>query len=174
MVPGGFRSVAVLSQQFVNFFQYCSWQWARALPAIPMVAVSLVFVSLGSLGFDVARRRDTGLAWLLGVLWLVTGVGLVLYMNFRAGSSLYWDRYPSMEQHEVRERDYFFAVSFQTWGVFAALGLARVVAVLAAQRRAAAGIALGLVVTFLPFGANFMARRVVTAPMRRPRVTSPT
>ena len=157
MVPGGFRSVAVLSQQFVNFFQYCSWQWARALPAIPMVAVSLVFVSLGSLGFNVARRRDTGLAWLLGVLWLVTGVGLVLYMNFRAGSSLYWDRYPSMEQHEVRERDYFFAVSFQTWGVFAALGLARVVALLAAQGRAAAGIALGLVVTFLPFGANFMA-----------------
>ncbi len=157
MVPGGFRTPMVLGQQFVNFFQYCSWQWARALPAIPMVAIALVFATLGSVGFDVARRRDAGLAWLLGVLWLVTGVGLVLYMNFKAGFSLYWDRYPSIEQHEVRERDYFFAVSFQMWGVFAALGLMRVVSHVAAQRRAAVAIALGVVVTLLPFGANFMA-----------------
>lgn len=157
MVPGGVRTFAVFWQQFVNFFQYCSWQWARTLPAIPMVAVALVFVSLGTVGFDVARRRDVGLAWLLGVLWLVTGVGLVLYMNFKAGFSLYWDRYASMEQHEVRERDYFYAVSFQTWGVFAALAVARLVAWFAAQRRAAVGIAGGLALTLLPFGANFMA-----------------
>jgi len=157
MVPGGFRTPAVFGEQFVNFLQYCSWQWARALPAIPMVAVSLVFVTLGTIGFDGARRRDAGLAWLLGVLWLVTGVGLVLYMNFKAGFSLFWDKYPSIEQHEVRERDYFFAVSFQTWGVFAALGLAHVVGRLAAQRRAAVGIAVGIVVALLPFGANFTA-----------------
>jgi len=157
MVPGGFRTPAVFGEQFVNFLQYCSWQWARAWPAIPMVAVSLVFVTLGTIGFDGARRRDAGLAWLLGVLWLVTGVGLVLYMNFKAGFSLFWDKYPSIEQHEVRERDYFFAVSFQTWGVFAALGLAHVVGRLAAQRRAAVGIAVGIVVTLLPFGANFTA-----------------
>jgi hypothetical protein len=157
MVPGRFRTPAVFGEQFVNFLQYCSWQWARAWPAIPMVAVSLVFVTLGTIGFDGARRRDAGLAWLLGVLWLVTGVGLVLYMNFKAGFSLFWDKYPSIEQHEVRERDYFFAVSFQTWGVFAALGLAHVVGRLAAQRRAAVGIAVGIVVTLLPFGANFTA-----------------
>src|SRR5262249_42742538 len=106
MEPGGFRTPAVFWQQFVNFFQYCSWQWARALPAVPMVGIALVFVTLGTVGFDVARRRDTGLAWLLGALWLVTGVGLVLYMNFKAGFSLYWDRYPTIDQHEVRERDY--------------------------------------------------------------------
>jgi len=157
MVPGGFRTPAVFGEQFVNFLQYCSWQWARALPAIPMVAVSLVFVTLGTIGFDGARRRDAGLAWLLGVLWLVTGVGLVLYMNFKAGFSLFWDKYPSIEQHEVRERDYFFVVSFQTWGVFAALGLAHVVGRLAVQRRAAVGIAVGIVVALLPFGANFTA-----------------
>ena len=157
MVPGGFRTLTVFFQQFVNFFQYCSWQWARALPAVPMVAVALVFVLLGAAGFELTRERDAGLAALLGVLWLVTGVGLVLYMNFKAGFSLYWDRYTSIELHEVRERDYFFDVSFQMWGVFAALGVARLAAILAARRRAVVGIALGVVVTIFPFGANFMA-----------------
>ena len=157
MVPGGFRTPEVFKEQFVNFFQYCSWQWARALPVAPMVGVSLVFVTLGTFGFDLARRRDKGLAWLLGVLWLVTGVGLVLYMNFKAGFSLYWDRYPSMDQHEVRERDYFFAVSFQIWGLFAALGAVQLVSHLASQGRVRVGIAVAAVVTLLPFGANFMA-----------------
>src|SRR3989442_14547147 len=122
-----------------------------------MVRVALVCVSLGIVGFEFARRRDPGIAYLLGALWLVTGVGLVIYRNFKAGFGVLWDQYPSMEQHEVRERDYFFVVSFRVWGVFAAFGLARIIRWLsqtAQSRLITAGLSL---VALLPFGANFKA-----------------
>ncbi len=153
--PG--RSLKMFGQQLLNFFQYCSWQWGRSLPNIPMVFVSLVFVSLGMLGLEFARRRDRGIAYLLGALWLVTGIGLVIYMNFKAGFSLFWDQYPTIDQHEVRERDYFFVVSFQIWGVFAALGLVRLVRRVSQVAPARVGIAVASLVTLLPFAANFTA-----------------
>jgi len=153
--PG--RTLKMFGQQLLNFFQYCSWQWGRSLPNIPMVFVSLVFVSLGMLGFEFARRRDRGIAYLLGALWLVTGIGLVIYMNFKAGFSLFWDQYTSMDQHEVRERDYFFVVSFQIWGVFAAFGLVRLVRWVSQVAPARVGIAVASLITLVPFAANFTA-----------------
>ena len=155
MVPGGPRTLKIFAQQFVNFFQYFSWQWARALPLGAMIAAALVYFSLGVLGVDVVRRRDTGLAYLLGMLWFVTGVGLVIYMNFKSGFSLFWNEYKTIAQHEVRERDYFFTVSFQVWGMFAGLGLVGLARQMSlAQRWAIAAIA---VVTLVPFAANFTA-----------------
>jgi hypothetical protein len=156
--PG--RTLTVFGQQFLNYFQYCSWQWGRSLPFAAMVAVALGFVSLGIFGFEFARRRDAGFAYLLGALWLITGVGLVIYMNFKPGFSLFWDQYKTMDQHEVRERDYFFVVSFQVWGMFAALGLVRGLvfltrtATIGVRRWATIGAA---VITVLPFAANFTA-----------------
>jgi hypothetical protein len=44
-------------------------------------------------------------------------------MNFKPGFSLGYDRFPSLDQHEVRERDYFFVVSFVVWGLWAGFGL---------------------------------------------------
>jgi len=153
--PG--RTLKMFGQQLLNFFQYCSWQWGRSLPNAPMVIVSLVFVSLGTVGFEFARRRDRSVAYLLGALWLVTGIGLVVYMNFKAGFSLFWDQYSSMDQHEVRERDYFFVVSFQVWGVFAAFGLVRLARWLSQVARARLGIAVASLLALLPFAANFTA-----------------
>src|SRR5204862_1903947 len=127
------------------------------LPFGGMVIVALGFFTLGSLGFEFARRRDVGFAYLLGALWLVTGIGLVIYMNFKAGYSMFWDRYPTIEQHEVRERDYFFVVSFQVWGMFAAFGLVglpRVGSRPVILRGGAAGAALTVV---RPFPVNFPA-----------------
>jgi len=157
MLPGSPRTLTVFGQQLLNFFQYCSWQWGRSLPTIPMVAVALGFVSLGILGFEFARRRDKGIAYLLGALWLVTGIGLVIYMNFKAGFSLFWDQYASIDQHEVRERDYFFVVSFQIWGVFAAFGLVRLVQWFSQTAPSRLALAAASVVTLLPFAANFKA-----------------
>ncbi len=159
-VPGASRTLSVFGQQFLNYFQYCSWQWARGLPFALMVIVALVFFTLGSLGFEFTRRRDGGFAYLLGALWLVTGVGLIIYMNFKAGYSMFWDRYPSIEQHEVRERDYFFVVSFQVWGMCSAFGLVRLVRRLSEHGRVGLtrfGVALASLITLLPVGANFTA-----------------
>ena len=157
MMPGEARTLKIFGQQFVNFFQYCSWQWARSLPAVPMVVVALVFVTLGIFGFEFARRQDRGVVVLLGMLWLVTGAGLVIYMNFKAGFSLLWNEYTTIAQHEVRERDYFFVVSFQVWGMFAAFGLVRLVRELSVAAPSRWGIAAASVVTLLPFGANLTA-----------------
>ena len=153
------RTLLIFGQQLVNFFQYCSWQWARALPIPAMVGVSLLFVTLAITGFELARRRDRGITVLLAVLWLVTGLGLVVYMNFKPGFSLFWNQYPSMGQHEVRERDYFFVVSFQVWGMFAAFGLVGWLRELA--RRSGSiprrGIVAAGCIVVLPFAANFTA-----------------
>ncbi len=157
MLPGSPRTLKIFGQQLLSFFQYCSWQWGRSLPFILMVIAALLFVSLGTIGFEFARRRDAGVAYLLGALWLVTGIGLVMYMNFKAGFSIYWDQYPSMDQHEVRERDYFFVVSFQVWGVFVAFGLVRLVRWLSQTAPSRLWIAAAAVITLLPFGANFAA-----------------
>ncbi|HET8713283.1 MAG TPA: DUF2723 domain-containing protein, partial [Gemmatimonadales bacterium] len=154
--PG--RTITIFGQQFINYFQYGAWQWARALPLPLMIAAALLFVSLGVLGFNSANQRDAGVARLLLALWLIGGVGLVIYMNFKAGYSLFWDQYKTIDQHEVRERDYFFVVSFQIWGVFAAIGLVRLLRALArAGSPPRWALALAVAITLLPFGANFAA-----------------
>ena len=150
--------MAMFFYQFVNYAQYGLWQWARALPVIPMAAIAVLFGILGVLGLDLARQRDAGIARLLFVLWLITGIGLVLYMNFKPGFSLFWDRFKTMDQHEVRERDYFFVVSFQMWGVFAGLGIARLLrAVSRAGPPPRWALALAAVLVVVPFAGNFQA-----------------
>ena len=146
--PG--RNLTLIGQQFINFFQYWSWQWGRMLPLAAMVVVTLLFTWLGVFGIDATRRRDPGIAYLLGALWLITGFGLVVYMNFKPGFSLFWDQYRSIDQHEVRERDYFFVVSFQIWGVFAGIGLVRMI-----RRLPRWTLAVAALVALIPFALNF-------------------
>jgi len=121
---------------------------------VAMAGISLVYATLAVFGFDFARRRDPTLTLLLLALWLITGIGLVIYMNFKPGFSLFWNAYPSMSQHEVRERDYFFVVSFQIWALFAGLGLVDLI-----QRGIASRgpLAAAAVIALLPFGLNFAA-----------------
>jgi hypothetical protein len=153
--PG--RTLAMFGQQLLSYAMYYSWQWARALPPVVMVAVALIFATLGSLGFWFISQRDRGITWLLGVLWLVTGIGLVVYMNFKAGFSIFWNLYPSMDQHEVRERDYFFVVSFQVWGMFAAFGLVGLLRMVSRPVVSRVGAAVAALIVVLPFAANFTA-----------------
>src|SRR5690606_35299643 len=65
--------------------------------------------------------------------------------------------YPNFEDHEVRERDYFFVVSFVTWGVWAGIGLADL-----ARRALASGrgiprpvAGLAFLVAAVPIGLNW-------------------
>jgi hypothetical protein len=153
--PG--RTLAMFGQQLLSYAMYYSWQWARALPPVVMVAVALIFATLGSLGFWFISQRDRGITWLLGVLWLVTGIGLVVYMNFKAGFSIFWNLYPSMDQHEVRERDYFFVVSFQVWGMFAAFGLVGLLRMASRPVVLRVAAAVAALIVVLPFVANFTA-----------------
>jgi len=130
--PG--RSIEIILLQIQNYLQYFDWQWANGLAATEAVFApvrlpfTLAFTSLGIYGLSVLRERDRSMFWLLLVLFLTTGPGLMGYMNFKPGFSLGWNPFlgfqgfPDMEMHEVRERDYFFTVSFQAWGIFAGIG----------------------------------------------------
>jgi hypothetical protein len=127
--PG--RSLAILGYQLANYAQYFDWQWARSLGDIMFapwrLAVTLIFASLGLRGAAAHRRADRTSFHFLAVLVLVTGLGLLIYMNFKPGPSLGWDRWPGQEQHEVRDRDYFFVASFVGWGIWVAIGIADLV-----------------------------------------------
>jgi hypothetical protein len=126
------RSLRIIWLQLQNYVLYFDWQWAKALgrgaagtPGRSLV--SIVFLLLGLRGAALQRRIDRDAWWLLLLLFLVTGLGLLAYMNFRPGFSQGWDLYPNADDHEVRERDYFFVVSFVVWGLWAGIALAGIV-----------------------------------------------
>jgi hypothetical protein len=64
---------------------------------------------------------------------MVTGLGLMAYMNFRPGFGRWFEWYPLGSSHEVRERDYFFVASFVVWGIWAGMGLVLLVRALLAR-----------------------------------------
>jgi hypothetical protein len=81
---------------------------------------TLLFVALGALGAWTHWRRDR-VSWaFVAVLFLTLSLGLTFYLNFKYGYT-----YPPANGRdtEVRERDYFFIVSFSVWGLWAGIGL---------------------------------------------------
>ncbi|MEP6589738.1 MAG: hypothetical protein ABJC19_01020, partial [Gemmatimonadota bacterium] len=139
--PG--RTLTLFGYQVANYVQYFDWQWAKSIgvttaPSLGRLLVTLGAFSLGLRGAFAQWRRDRSGFWLVGTLCLVTGLGLVVYMNFKPGSTLGYDRWPLGSDHEVRERDYFFVASFVAWGVWVAIGLADLIRTLMPRVRGAA------------------------------------
>ena len=66
------------------------------------------------------NERKSFYFWL--VVFLITGPILNAYMNFKLGYSQFTEQYPDQGLHEVRERDYFFIVSFAFFGLWCGLG----------------------------------------------------
>ena len=133
------RTMGLIFAQIGNYFQYFDWQWARTLNAEASLfgglgtpgsgfpirpVVTLMFVVLGFYGAYEHYLRDRTSWWYMALLFATVSIGLVGYLNFRYGYS-----YPQpnggydMALHEVRERDYFFIVSFSMWGLWAGLGI---------------------------------------------------
>ncbi|MEO6058083.1 MAG: DUF2723 domain-containing protein [Gemmatimonadales bacterium] len=128
--PG--RSLSLVLAQLGDYAVWFDWQWSRSLggtigPLPLRTPVTLLFASLGLRGLFAQRNSDRATWWLMFLLWLVTGLGLVAYMNFRPGYARWFDVWPEPSDHEVRERDYFFVVSFIVWGIWAGVGLGSLV-----------------------------------------------
>jgi hypothetical protein len=133
--PG--RSVVLIGQQYLNYWQYFTWQFGRDWPALTQRLLAAVFLLIGALG---ARRHwlaDRRSALAMGALMATLTVALVFYLNFKWG---YSQPYRGLD-HEVRERDYFFVASFAAWGVWVGIGLAAI-AEAVAERVPARGWAL--------------------------------
>lgn len=121
--------LAPFSSQLLNYFQYFDWQWARGVEGVDRVLplarlpFTLLFIGLGVFGAVEHFRRDRASWWYIFTLFTTLSLGLVIYLNFRYGYSI-----PAPEAnrdlHEVRERDYFFIVSFSVWGLWAGVGVA--------------------------------------------------
>jgi hypothetical protein len=139
--------------QLGNLVQYLDWQFAMGLD--PVVGPSwlrtpwtALYAALGLTGC-VRHRRDDRRSWLaLVTVFACATVGLVAYMNFKAGASYAWTFIPDGAGHEVRERDYFFALGFFVWGAWAGYGAVR----FAASRRAGW---LGIALACLPIALNW-------------------
>jgi hypothetical protein len=163
------RSASLFAAQIGNYFQYFDWQWARSVSGNrswfggfrPLI--SLLFVAIGVFGVVQHYKRDRKSFWYLALLFATLSFGLVFYLNFRYGYSIPLNL--TIDSREVRERDYFFIVSFSIWGVWVGIGLAALwqwigtrmndVKGLAATSRPPLAAAAVLVFALLPFVLNF-------------------
>lgn len=163
---------APYSAQMGNYAQYFDWQWARDLPPAARIAFTMFFFLLGVWGLWQHWDGDKdSFVYFITLLFTVIPL-LVFYLNFKYGYSQH-PEITDFNLHEVRERDYFFIVSFYLWGLYAGMGLVALWNRLAdglAERRGEteptgeAGPALGrarlvcaplLVLAFLPLVLNW-------------------
>lgn len=147
--------------QVVNFLQYADWQVALGLgptvtPTIGRMAVTIAYIALGAFGFAAHRRADRRTWRALVVLGLCGSIGVLAYLNLKAGPSIGYGILPDDAPHEPRERDYFFAYAFWTWGLWAGIGAVHLAQRWFAPRRSVA-IAAGLGVALLPAVLNWRA-----------------
>ncbi|HEX5072692.1 MAG TPA: DUF2723 domain-containing protein [Gemmatimonadaceae bacterium] len=161
-VPGLWPRRAPFWLQIGNLIQYADWQYALGLDqwvgASPLrTPLTAAFVALGVVGSRWHRRRDRRTWAALLILVVSATIGVVLYLNLKAGPSIGYGVLPDNADREARERDYFFALGFAGFGLWIGMGavaLARSVA--QRYRRPRLAIA-GPLVAALPILLNWRA-----------------
>lgn len=161
---GGALSFTLFGYQILNYLQYFDWQWAASLQRhLPVLAparlpFTLLFIGLGIFGMLEHRKWDRGTWWFIFGIFATTSVGLLIYLNFKPGFAVGFESFPDREMHEVRERDYFFTVSFVFWGLWSGLGIAALYEKLRNRiAKGAAAVAPVFLLALLPFVLNFKA-----------------
>ncbi len=112
--------------QVSTLAQYIDWQFGitlgRGIFTTPWrLLVTLLFLLLGIGGWRALRRDGQRAADALAVLTLSGTLGVVAYLNLKAGATIGYGFVPA-GAHEARERDYFFVLGFWGWGLFAGYG----------------------------------------------------
>ena len=134
--------------QLGNVFEYADWQFAKGLapdapPSWWRTPISVLYALVGLCGFIMHRNSDRRSWRALVVLFLVSLLGVVAYLNLKAGPSFGAGFLPAAAPHEARERDYFFFWFFVCWGLWAGFGAIRLSRLLVTP--------LNLVALVLPF-----------------------
>jgi hypothetical protein len=123
------RGLKLMGAQALNWLQYFDWQWSRSLQggvgyfAPARAPFTLVFLALGVYGAAEHRRRERTSFAYLAALFAMVSAGLAFYLNFRYGYTQVRVLGLGDALSEVRERDYFFLVSFSLWGLWCGMGL---------------------------------------------------
>ena len=119
------HTVTLYWAQLVNYWQYFSWQFGHDWSERAERVLAVVFGFLGIGGAIRHWRADRRTAIAMTLLMLTFSFALVFYLNFKYGYSLHSEQ--PISAHEVRQRDYFFLVSFALWGIWVAMGLAALI-----------------------------------------------
>jgi hypothetical protein len=143
--------------QVGNMFEYADWQVALGLapdppPGIARTAMTLVFAALGVAGFFWHRRKHVASWEAMALLFLSATIGVVVYLNMKASPSYGEGFLPPYAKHEARERDYFFALGFICWGLWAGAG-----AVALFRRLSPKAAVAGVAFAALPLVLNWSA-----------------
>jgi hypothetical protein len=153
--------------QVGNVFEYSDWQLALGLhpdppPSWLRTPITIVYAVLGVVG-SVWHRRTHRQSWRAVMLLFVCGtLGVIAYLNMKASPSYGEGFLPLNAKHEARERDYFFALGFLCWGMWAGAGAVRAFARAGPRLRYA-----GLLVAVAPFLFNFSATDRAHGPSAR-------
>ena len=148
--------------QIGNLFQYTDWQFALGLdrsvgaswlrtPFTPL------FVALGVIGSGWHRRRDRRSWAAMVILFAAATLGVVVYLNLRAGPSFGYGVISPDAGHEARERDYFFALGFAVFGLWAGQGAVVLARQIAERLRRPRLAFLGVALSALPIALNWRA-----------------
>jgi hypothetical protein len=133
-VPGLWPRRAPFWLQLGNLFQYVDWQFAlgldRTVGASPVRTLfTPIFLALAVFGSSAHKRVDRA-GWAAMVILVASAtLGIIVYLNLRAGPSYGYGVLPADADREPRERDYFFALGFAAVGIWIGIG-----AVAAARR----------------------------------------
>ena len=143
--------------QIGNFFEYADWQVAFGIHPTPppspvRTSLTVLFAIFGAAGFVWHKRTDV-VSWrVLSLLFLCGSLGVIAYLNMKASPSYGEGFLPPGAMHEARERDYFFALAFVCWGLWAGAGAVRIFQRLG-KKWVLTGMAIALMPIFLNLGA---------------------
>lgn len=143
--------------QLGNMFEYADWQVAFGLapeppPTIARTTVTLIFAALGVVGFMWHHRSHVASWEAMTLLFISATIGVVVYLNMKTSPSYGEGFLAATAKHEARERDYFFALGFICWGLWAGAGSVALFRRLN-PRAAVAGVAFAALPMFLNWNA---------------------
>jgi len=143
--------------QIGNLFEYADWQLALGMapdapPSWKRTPFTILYAILGVIGCVWHRSRHMTSWRAMMVLFIAGTLGIIVYLNMKAGPSFGAGFLPEGAKHEARERDYFFSLAFLCWGLWAGAGAIRAAARAVPDARIA-----GFALVFLPAILNWRA-----------------
>jgi hypothetical protein len=155
-VPGLWPRRAPFWLQVGNLVQYVDWQFALGLDqwvgaSLLRTPFTFAFVALGIAGSRWHARRDRPSWAALLILIASATLGVVVYLNLKAGPSFGYGVLPPDADREARERDYFFALGFAAFGLWVGMGAVTAARALARRTKHPRIALTGPAIAALPF-----------------------